>query len=442
MRTRHLIFLLITFLSASCSKYVIDDNDDGSIDVNIKFQGNAVGDAFDVEYPVKVLCAGVNRENVKEFTFNQGDEMKLSLSEGEYLINAFVGWNDSDYILENSPDGKQMVIMKNSSVAENALRAAHASLEIDKQTDINMIPAYVVASAEVEFSNIPAGVKSLRVDISPVSSGYYTCGGYSEDTQNGVIECYEKSGKWVSDKKYFFPVENSKTTISVSIDKGDETDNYSYTLIDGIKAGQPYKFSGGYSDGLNMDGDFQISGWNMEEEIVLDLEDETPVEGGEDGGEGDEYPPNYEIETFLVDAIPGADVIWGPFYVWKVEEQSSNEALVTIISPDQWFQTFEEGEALNMLIGHDVEGMTVWRTFTKEEAEEFHKEYSNYLDDLNPFLEENGLAVFYTSNDRRYLCENGEYAFNIFGSTNIRKAGRTVKYYLRPIKTIKLKLKK
>ena len=38
--------------------------------------------------------------------------------------------------------------------------------------------------------------------------------------------------------------------------------------------------------------------------------------------------------------------------------------------------------------------------------------------------------------------ENGEYAFNIFGSTNIRKAGTTVKYYLRPIKTIRLKAQK
>ena len=231
-------------------------------------------------------------------------------------------------------------------------------------------------------------------------------------------------------------MENRKTTISVSIDKGDETDNYSYTFIDGMKAGQPYKFTGGYSDGLNMDGDFQISGWNMEKEIVLDFEDETLV--GEDEGD----IPSYDIETFIVEAIPSADVIWGPFYVWKVEEQSANEALVTIISPDQWFQKFEEGEALKILNAYDVEGITGWRTFTRAEAEEFHKEYSNYLEELNPFLQENGLDVFYTSNDRRYLCENGEYAFNIFGSTNIRKAGTTVKYYLRPIKTIRLKAQK
>ena len=415
----------------SCSKYTIDEGSGSGMDVHIKFQRNVSGDAFEMEFPVRVFCTDIAGANIKDVTFRQGDEITFPLAKGEYGINVFVGLDENNYTLKDKPDGKQMVTMKNSSMAEKALRAAHTSLEIDRQTDINMIPAYVVASAEVELSNIPADVKSVRIDISPVSSGYNTCGGYSEDTQSGVIVCYEKSGKWVSDKRYFFPVENRKTTISVSIDKGDETDNYSYTFIDGMKAGQPYKFTGGYSDGLNMDGDFQISGWNMEKEIVLDFEDETLV--GEDEGD----IPSYDIETFIVEAIPSADVIWGPFYVWKVEEQSANEALVTIISPDQWFQKFEEGEAIKILNAYEIDGMTGWRTFTKAEAEEFYKDFSTDLNGLNSYLEENGHNIFYTEN--RYLCENGEYAFNIFGSTNIRKAGTTVKYYLRPIKTIRLK---
>lgn len=172
------------------------------------------------------------------------------------------------------------------------------------------------------------------MSISPVYSGYNISGGYAEDTESGMIQCYEKDGKWISDQKFFFPVEKRKTTVSVSIDRGDKVDNYSYTMINGLQPGQPYKFTGGYEgdggdsgNGLNMDGEFQISGWNMEEEIVLDFEDETPVEGGEDGGDGDVDIPDYEIETFLVDAIPSADVIWGPFYVWKAEEKSEMRLL-------------------------------------------------------------------------------------------------------------------
>ena len=445
MKAFSLIYILFTLLLTSCSKYTIEDGSGSGMDVNIKFQKNAAGEAFDMEYPVRVFCTDAPGKNIIDKTFRQGDEMKLSLVKGEYGISAFVGMDEECYVLKKNFDGKQIVAMKSNSMTDKPLRAAHTTLQIDKQTDVNMVPAYVVASAEVELTNIPSGVKSVSVSVSPVYSGYNISGGYTDETQSGMINCYEKDGKWISDQKFFFPVEKRKTTVSVSIDKGNKVDNYSYTMINGLRPGQPYKFTGGYEgdggdsgNGLNMNGEFQISGWNMEEEIVLDLEDETLV----GGGDGDVDIPDYGIETFLVDVIPDADVIWGPFYVWKSEKQSVDEAIVTIISPNQWFQTFEEGEALEMLIGHDVEGMTVWRTFTKAEAEEFHKEYSNYLDDLNPFLEANGLAVFYTSNDRRYLCENGEYAFNIFGSTNIRPAGTTVKYYLRPIKTIRLKLKK
>ena len=444
MKAFNLVYILFMLLLTSCSKYTIEDGSGSGIDVNIKFQKNAAGEAFDMEYPVRVFCTDAAGKNIIDKTFRQGDEMKLSLAEGEYGINAFVGMDEGCYMLKNGIDGKQMVTMKSNSMSDNPLMAAHTTLQIDKQTDVNMVPAYVVASAEVEFTNIPSGVKSVSVSVSPVYSGYNISGGYSDETQSGMIQCYEKDGKWISGQKFFFPVEKRKTTVSVSIDRGDKVDNYSYTMINGLRPGQPYKFTGGYEgdggdsgNGLNMDGEFQISGWNMEEEIVLDLEDETPVEGGEDG---DVDIPDYEIETFLVESIPNADVIWGPFYVWRVETQSADEAIVTIISPDQWFRKFAKGEAIQILKNYDIDGMTVWRTFTKTEAEEFHKDFSTDLNGLNSFLEENGHNIFYTEN--RYLCENGEYAFNIFGSTNIRPAGTTVKYYLRPIKTIKLKLKK
>lgn len=447
MKAFNLIYILFMLLLTSCSKYTIDDGSGSGMDVNIKFQKNAAGEAFDMEYPVRVFCMDAAGKNVIDKTFRQGDEMKLSLVEGEYGISAFVGMDEGCYMLKNGIDGKLMVTMKGNSMSDKPLRAAHTTLQIDKQTDVNIVPAYVVASAEVELTNIPSGVKNVSVSVSPIYSGYNISGGYAEDTQSGMIQCYEKDGKWISDQKFFFPVEKRKTTVSVSIDKGNKVDNYSYTMINGLQPGQPYKFTGGYEsdggdsgNGLNMDGEFQISGWNMEEEIVLDLENETPVEGGEDGGDGDVDIPDYEIETFLVASIPSADVIWGPFYIWKVEKQSADEAIVTIISPDQWFRKFAKGEAIQILKNYDIDGMTGWRTFTKTEAEEFHKDFSTDLNGLNSYLEDNGHNIFYTEN--RYLCENGEYAFNIFGSTNIRPAGTTVKYYLRPIKTIRLKLRK
>ena len=80
---------------------------------------------------------------------------------------------------------------------------------------------------------------------------------------------------------------------------------------------------------------------------------------------------------------------------------------------------------------YEIDEITGWRTFTKEEAKEFHDffVYEDNADNLNGFLYENGYDTFYS--DGRYLCQNGEYAFDIFGGPDIGKAGLKTKYYLR-----------
>ena len=81
------------------------------------------------------------------------------------------------------------------------------------------------------------------------------------------------------------------------------------------------------------------------------------------------------------------------------------------------------------------------RTFTREEDEEFYKEFSAELDELNNLLERNGHNIFYTDDSRRYLCEDGDYTFGLYGKLNFYKAGKTVKYYLRPVKKVSLRIK-
>ena len=113
-----MIYIHLMLLLFSCSKYTIDDGSGNGMDVHIKFQKNAVGDAFDIEYPVRVFCTDIAGASIKDVTFRQGGEITFPLAKGEYCINAFVGWDDDNYTLKDGPDGKQMVTMKNSSMAE------------------------------------------------------------------------------------------------------------------------------------------------------------------------------------------------------------------------------------------------------------------------------------------------------------------------------------
>jgi hypothetical protein len=53
---------------------------------------------------------------------------------------------------------------------------------------------------------------------------------------------------------------------------------------------------------------------------------------------------------------------------------------------------------------------------------------------------EYGLAFFKYSDGARYLCNNAQSTFS-FANNRIIDAGRTVKYYLRPVKKVRFKLK-
>lgn len=441
MKQNILLPLVICFL-ASCSQYIIDDDGvSGGIDVYVKFQKNSGGDVVEIEYPVRIYAVDKAESSMTEFRYEEGDGIIASLPKGEYSINAFSGM-DGGFVKSNDGDGTPIVTIKDNSSSHRPLMAAHASLNLKKQAEINLIPSYVVSSLEFEFENIPEQVRSIGVEISPVSCGYQLTGGFSDRTQNVVLECEASEGKWISGQRFIFPAEGKKTVVTVRLDYGDEAKTYSYSLVGGLKQGQPYKFAGGFGEGLTVDGDFQISGWNMEEEIIMDFDNDTPLEDG-DGSGNDSNASDAEI--FYVKSIPPPNVVWGPFYLWKVEETGTGTSRAVIISPDQWYQKFEKGEALEILNGYEKDGISGWRTFTKDEAKEFHKEFSSRLGELNAYLQENGLNIFYIGDEEnraRYLCDNGENAFSIYGGTNIKAAGKTVKYYLRPLKTIILKEKK
>lgn len=436
----YIFMLFIISIFSSCSQYTINEDESGETDrINLymKFQKNAGGEAFDLEYPVVIYSVDKENSAVTEFWYNDGDAVTASLSKGEYSINAFLGMSDACFIKTNDITGKPMIAVNGNGVSDRPLMAAHASINLNKQTEINFIPAYVMSSLEFEFSNIPSEVKNIDVKIYPVSCGYNIEGGFSDRKEMAYIECRHDDEKWTSCQKFIFPVQGEKTSVTVSIDYGDEVKDYLYTFSEGLKLGQPYRFTGGYDDNLNLSGEFQFSGWKEEEEIFMDFDGESDDDITVD--EGDESGDNASGENgdlVYVESMPTVNTVWRDFYLWKLEDTGAGEALATIISPDQWFQIYAEGEAKEILNGYEIDGISGWRTFTREEAEEFYKEFSAELDELNNLLEKNGHNIFYTDDSRRYLCEDGDYTFGLYGKLNFYKAGKTVKYYLRPVKKV------
>ena len=53
--------------------------------------------------------------------------------------------------------------------------------------------------------------------------------------------------------------------------------------------------------------------------------------------------------------MPGADSIWGYFYVWQTTSISSTEAEAIIIAPEQWYTL--AADALDLLDTYSEDGI-------------------------------------------------------------------------------------
>ena len=450
-----LLFIVLT----SCSHYTIDDDSAGDIPVRIRLSDSPSGQEIKLMYPISVYCVNQKNLNVSSSNFDKGTPLVVKLSEGEYSINIFCGINKEVYGIEYDFEQKPVIEMKNNGVSEYPLMSAHTILEIEKATDINLIPTYIVSSVDFELENIPDIVSNIQVTISPVYKSYSIEGNAYDETSIANISCNKNGNKWISGVKYIFPSSATNTKISINMDYGNKTKNYSYTLRKRLECGKPYKFKGhfnGNSEGgngeendgnLELEGDFCISGWDMEEEVSIDFGDGNIDNGsdGSDGGDdgdsenGDEAE-DVDIETFYVNEIPSVNDIFGPLFIWKSKEVSSKEAVVTVISPHQWPDKLAS-EAISTLEGYSVDEITGWRMFTESEAHEFFSDFQGGNSDINTILRENGFEVFYYEDKERYLCDNAKQTFSLYGSLRIIKAGEKTKYYLRPVKTMRLVLR-
>ena len=165
--------LFIIFIFTSCIRYTIDEDSTtdspDNINVYINFQKNAAGEILDFEYPVWVYFVNKKNSSVTEFNYEEGEGIVASLPEGEYSINAFLDIDSEYFVKANDISGRPMITVNGNGVSDSPLMAAHSSLILEKQTELSLTPAYIVASVNLEFENIPSDVKKVWVEIFPVS---------------------------------------------------------------------------------------------------------------------------------------------------------------------------------------------------------------------------------------------------------------------------------
>lgn len=425
-----LLFLLLPaiLLPPACGTFKVEDETDTkghSVTVIPSVSNETAADT-----PLTLFILNRQDQSVEQQEITDcNTPIHLSLPEADYTLTLCSGLTGGNYILDDN-----RLCHQTGNCSPVPFMQGSADIHPEEDTDINITLTPSVAALTFALTGLPANTEAVSLQVSPVSSHLSLSGSYANDNQACTIICREKNGTWSSETVYVFPEEETtRTRLTIQISHDDKSKVYSYTYKQPLKAGQPYRFTGSF-DGNNFipDGKFEIDGWKPGIDIEFD-----PNDTNEDNSEekpDDPEPEEGTTETIYATTLPESECIWGKFYVWQADTVIVDEEVIaTLISPDQWY--LRAGEALPTLAAYKEDGFGDWRTFSVQEAKAFSSQYKGDIYGFNEFLESYGINGF--KKEGRYLCSQADSTFS-FGNSRILKAGKTVKYYLRGIKKVRI----
>ena len=439
--------MLFSALICACGEYTLEEeSDEGktpqdvphTVQIVTRSENNA-----QINYPLSLFLFDEEGKCIQEETIpNESTPYSNNLPEGKYTLVLLSGISEEEYVIPFDFTPESFICFREGDFAHQPIQMASAQVNLTQSTSVQMTLSYAVSSINFIINDVPDEATQVNVNLSPVSSGISFTGNYNDNKQSCLIPCSRKGEQWISETVYILPAESSATRLSIQVELPDENKAYGYTYQSALKPGYPYQFTGNYKDGITLNGVFQAKGWHTAVDVEFGISETIPDESDEDEpnpGETEETDPIYPAGTgsYQVTELPEAEDIWMNFYVWETKSISETECEAIIISPEQWEILAAEGEA--SLIDYEIDGIGDWRVFTKEEAKDFCSQYYD-LYDLNVFLQENGQAPFFNDEDDRYLCNNCLHSF-AFGSSTISAVGEKRTYYLRPVKTVRFKLK-
>lgn len=447
------IWACLCFLSG-CGSYQVEEEteaveDSGPYGIDVTLSNSQL---FTSLYPLHLYLFDAKGEAVcHEEVQAQAEWPVLSQPGGDYVFSVISGLSSEEYLPPMALNSRQLLTFFRGNCATVPLVIGKNTLRLRNDVKVSVSLSYAVAALYLSFGGVPDDAVSVEARISPVSTGITLDGNWSNDGQFASVVCRKERGVWKAGPVYVFPSESSQTHLSLNVKTASDETVYGYFFSYPLEAGKPYRFVSTGDGDITLEGNGQIQGWTPEVSEEFPFENMTqeddwenpkpdvPEDGGdiedndnqdeEDGGMTEE-----DSEVMVAEELPEAETIWGPFFVWKVEEFSENEVIALLVSPRQWL--LKKAEAISVCEAYEEDGITGWRTFTTEEAKEFRDQYDDTILTLSEMLRENGLDGF-NKYDCRYLCNDFKSTF-CFYNTKIINSGETVDYALRLVKTVRV----
>lgn len=413
-----------------------------------------------LDYPVTVYAFDSSGKLKAEKTLeSEADELSMELAVGTYRITAVAGAGGVK--VPSSISGSAELSTNDDNYCTSALMMGQADVTISTEsvsTDILMSPQ--VASVEISLAGLPSSTQTVAVSLSKQYSKISMEGELSSPL-NTTINCTKSDEGWTTGKFYILPGGSTNTVLTISMSDGTSSASYGYTYNSPLKAGTPYILNGSYASALTLNGTIEASGWNSE--TVLDFNfgpGASNSSGGNTGGEGSGggtsggNTSTGDTITETVSSIPPVGSLWNGHAVALVEDSTSTEANITLISLNEWTKvasansTKKPTEALELANAYSESGMSSWHIPARTEATALKAKYAG--DNLsiinNVITAAEGTAITdvdESGTNVRYLCEDAKYSFTFKGgSTSITQGGTTTTYRLRLVKTVHVKVSK
>ena len=437
----YFLSILLCLITLSCQQVPEDDgwlSEEEMKSLKVKVRS---ADNVEIAYPLYLYAFNKNGKLAASQTINEeGNDMALSLTEGDFQVVAVSGISD-DYQLPENPTLDDAIILSNSKGADTPLMVGRADIAVSRSEgkSAEIALTYVVAQLNVMLKNVPTDVSTVELSISPLHSSLTMSGEYGGDTQKIKASCtLGEDGVWTAQATYIFPGSGKETTFSVYFKKEDGTElTYGYTYNGIPEANHPFNITGSFAEGIIVGGSFEINGW--EEAINVEFTFGANVVPDDDEEEKEEEEEEKEDVQIDMTNVPEIGTIWNDMIVADIGEADETGVDLLLMSLDEWEAT--TSEVTNILDGYSVNGISEWRLPTHDEAAVLRARFSgDNRWELNDLIEEYDSSLYGLDGEERYLCtKNGlYYSFKFVIGTRTTEAGEKKSYYVRLVKTFRM----
>ena len=437
---KYLLSALLCLITLSCQQVPEDDgwlSEEEMKSLKVKVRS---ADNVEIAYPLYLYAFNKNGKLAASQTINEeGNDMALSLTEGDFQVVAVSGISD-DYQLPENPTLDDAIVLSNSEGADTPLMVGRADIAVSRSegTSAEIALTYVVAQLNVMLKNVPTDVSTVELSISPLHSSLTMSGEYGGDTQKIKASCtLGEDGVWTAQPTYIFPGSGKETTFSVYFKKEDGTElTYGYTYNGIPEANHPFNITGSFAEGIIVGGSFEINGW--EEAINVEFTFGANVVPDDEEEKEEEEEEKEDVQIDMTN-VPEIGTIWNDMIVADIGEADDTGVDLLLMSLDEWEAT--TSEVTDILDGYSVNGISEWRLPTHDEAAVLRARFSgDNRWELNDLIEEYDSSLYGLDGEERYLCtKNGlYYSFKFVIGTRTTEAGEKKSYYVRLVKTFRM----